>query len=117
MDVLYFKFASISDRINTHKEGAMMKQVHINDLKTKLDDINLIDIRETLEFHSLPKLAQAKHIPMQDLVSQADQYLSKDECYYLICRSGARTEQVTAYLSSLGYDVVNVLGGMLEYRK
>lgn len=93
-----------------------MKQIHIKDLKPQLNEVNIIDIREALEFKSLPKLKQAKHIPMQALVRHPDDYLSKTECYYLICRSGARTEQVTAYLSSLGYDVVNVLGGMLEYR-
>ena len=93
-----------------------MKHIHIKDLKPQLNEINLIDIREALEFKTLPKVAQARHIPMQELVREPHQYLSKTECYYLICRSGARTEQVTAYLNSLGYDVINVLGGMLEYR-
>lgn len=93
-----------------------MKEITVENLKPQLDKVNLIDIREELEFKDLPKLPQSKHIPMQDLVRNPEKYLEKTECYYLICRSGARTEQVTAYLNSLGYDVVNVLGGMLSYR-
>lgn len=92
-----------------------LKSIHINNIRQQLNNIHLIDIREKLEFHALPKLPQAKHIPMGDLVRHPDQYLSKDECYYLVCRSGMRTEQVTQYLTSLGYDVVNVEGGMLAY--
>lgn len=92
-----------------------LKSIHINDIRQQLNNIHLIDIREKLEFHALPKLSQAKHIPMGDLVKHPEQYLSKDECYYLICRSGVRTEQVTQYLTALGYDVVNVEGGMLAY--
>lgn len=93
----------------------ILKHIHINELRQILNQINLIDIREELEFHSLPKLGQAKHIPMGELVKNPEQYLSKDECYYLICRSGYRTEQVAQYLLSLGYDVINVQGGMLAY--
>ena len=93
-----------------------MKEITIDNLKPELDKVNLIDIREALEFKTLPKLPQAKHIPMGELVRNPENYLTKTECYYLICRSGARTEQVTAYLDSLGYDVINVLGGMLAYR-
>lgn len=94
-----------------------MKQIHIDDLKSQINEIHLIDIREALEFKSLPKIPQAQHVPMKQLVLQPEQYLTKTECYYLICRSGARTAQVTEYLDSLGYNVINVLGGMLEYRK
>ena len=34
-----------------------MKHIHIKDLKPQLNEINLIDIREALEFKTLPKLA------------------------------------------------------------
>lgn len=95
----------------------ILNHIHINELRQIVNQINLIDIREELEFHSLPKLGQAKHIPMGQLVSNPEQYLLKDESYYLICRSGYRTEQVAQYLLSLGYDVINVQGGMLAYYK
>ena len=89
-----------------------MKSVTIQSLKEKLDSIDIIDIREVEEFNALPKLKQAKHIPMNQ---KPESYLNKQECYYLICRSGARTANVTQYLDSLGYNVINVTGGMLEY--
>lgn len=92
-----------------------MKSVHINDIKSNLNSINLIDIRESIEFLSLPKLAQATHIPMSELLQDPEEFLNKEIPYYLICRSGARTFQVTEYLNNLGYHVINVEGGMLEY--
>ena len=52
---------------------------------------------------------------MGTLVQNPEMFLEKEKCYYLICRSGARTLNVTQYLTDLGYDVVNVEGGMLEY--
>lgn len=92
-----------------------MKSVHINDIKSNLNSINLIDIRESIELLSLPKLAQATHIPMSELLQAPEDFLNKEISYYLICRSGARTFRVTEYLEHLGYDVINVEGGMLEY--
>lgn len=92
-----------------------MKSVHINDIKSNLNSINLIDIRESIEFLSLPKLAQAIHIPMSELLQTPEEFLNKEIPYYLICRSGMRTLQVTEYLENLGYNVINVEGGMLEY--
>lgn len=92
-----------------------MKSVHINEIKSILNSINLIDIRESIEFLSLPKLAQATHIPMTELLRTPEEFLNKETSYYLICRSGARTLQVTQYLEQLGYDVINVEGGMIEY--
>ncbi|MEE1236832.1 MAG: rhodanese-like domain-containing protein [Turicibacter sp.] len=92
-----------------------MKSVHVSQIKANLNNINLIDIRESIEFSALPKLSIAKHIPMDTLVQNPEMFLEKEKCYYLICRSGARTSNVTQYLSHLGYNVVNVEGGMLEY--
>lgn len=92
-----------------------MKSIHINQIKDQLSNLNLIDIREDIEFLALPKLAEAKHIPMAKLIQSPESFLNQETCYYLICRSGARTEQVTQYLTTLGYDVVNVEGGMLEF--
>ena len=92
-----------------------MNSIHINVIKSQLSDLNLIDIREEIEFLALPKLAEAKHIPMIKLIQSPENYLNQDTCYHLVCRSGARTAQVTAYLTSLGYNVVNVEGGMLEF--
>lgn len=92
-----------------------MKSIHINEIKNQLSELNLIDIREELEFLTLPKLAEAKHIPMVKLIQSPENYLNQETCYYLVCRSGARTAQVTEYLTTLGYDVINVEGGMLEF--
>lgn len=33
----------------------------------------------------------------------------------MVCRSGARSGQATAFLESQGFDVTNMTGGMLEW--
>lgn len=54
-----------------------MKSVTIQSLKEKLDSIDIIDIREVEEFNALPKLKQAKHIPMNQLIQKPESYLNK----------------------------------------
>lgn len=39
------------------------------------------------------------------------QDLPRDRPVYLVCHSGGRSAQATAWLTQQGYDVVNVLGG------
>lgn len=41
--------------------------------------------------------------------------LDKNEHYYLICRSGARSAQAGQFLAAKGFNVTNVLGGMLDW--
>ena len=53
----------------------------------------------------------AKNIPMGHVMTSPESYLAKDEKYYMVCQSGARSAQVCSVLSNKGYDVVNILGG------
>lgn len=41
--------------------------------------------------------------------------LDKNKPYIMICRSGGRSGQATAFLQSQGYDVTNMTGGMLDW--
>ena len=69
----------------------------------------VIDVREVSEFENghiygainLPLSGLEKNIPM--LASQK---------YFVICQSGGRSQVASQLLSSVGYEVVNVLGGM-----
>ena len=42
--------------------------------------------------------------------------MSKQELYFICCDQGIRGKEVCSYLSKLGYNVVNVIGGYEAYK-
>lgn len=90
------------------------ENVNVTEIDALLEKIELIDIREPNECEE-GMLKGAKNIPMQDLLDAPDEFLDKDKEYYLICRSGVRTSNACFMLREEGYNVINVLGGMLSY--
>lgn len=60
------------------------------------------------------KIPDIIHIPL-GLVEFRMNELSKSEPYYVVCRSGGRSGRATQFLESQGYDVTNILGGMLAW--
>jgi rhodanese-related sulfurtransferase len=73
----------------------------------------LLDVREPDEWaagHS----PLAVSIPMSQLQDRIGE-LPADEQLLIICHSGGRSQRVTDYLNSAGYDAVNVLGGMMAW--
>lgn len=90
------------------------KVLHINDMDSLLGKVELIDIRESYEYNT-GTLDTAKNIPMGDMLGNPEQYLDKDKTYYIMCQSGARSGQACKLLTRMGYDVINVSGGMGSY--
>lgn len=90
------------------------KVIHVNDLDNLIGNIELIDIREVYEFRS-GSIQTAKNIPMGNLISEPSKYMNKDKTYYIMCQSGGRSGMTTKELTKLGYDVINVAGGMGSY--
>ena len=88
--------------------------ININDIDDLMGKINLIDIREPYEYKS-GSLKTAKNIPMSKLLNDHENYLQMGKKYYIYCQSGARSMRAVAYLSKLGYDVVNISGGIGSY--
>lgn len=74
------------------------------------DGAVLLDVREENEWGA-GHVPDALHIPMGQLVSRLSELPSGRELV-VICRSGQRSAQVTAYLNSVGRPAVNVDGGM-----
>jgi len=54
------------------------------------------------------------HIPLGLLEFRMHE-LNKNESYVVICRSGGRSGQAVQFLESRGFDVVNMVGGMLAW--
>ena len=92
-----------------------MKSIDINKIDEILDNIELIDIREEFEYDN-ERIAGAKNIPMNEILTEPQDYLSKDKEYYIMCQHAVRSARACSYLSSMGYNVINVAGGMAEYR-
>jgi len=88
--------------------------VNVNDMDDLLGKVELIDIREPYEVKS-GTLKTAVNIPMGTLLGNPDKYMSKEKTYYIMCQSGGRSGQAVKALSKLGFDVVNVAGGMGSY--
>lgn len=90
------------------------KIINVNDIDNLIGKINLIDIRENFEYKR-GSIATAKNIPMGELLGNPDKYLEKNKEYHIICQSGGRSSNTCSKLNNLGFDVVNVSGGVGSY--
>lgn len=94
----------------------MAKTVDVSEVNNvvRVDGNVLIDVRETPELEETGFIPGAVHYPMSNFESTISS-LNKDKTYYVICKSGKRSENVQNYLLDSGYDSVNILGGMSSY--
>lgn len=90
------------------------KVVNVNDIDNLIGKINLIDIREPFEYKS-GSIKTAKNIPMGNLLEEPEKYLEKDKEYHILCQSGGRSARACSKLSGLGFNVINVSGGVGSY--
>jgi len=93
-----------------------MKEIPTIEVQRRLEvgeKLNLIDVREVAE-------VQGGHIPgivniPLGLLEFRMHELDKNTPYIMVCRSSARSGQATAFLEAQGYDVTNMVGGMLAW--
>jgi rhodanese-related sulfurtransferase len=83
-----------------------------NELKTG-KELSIIDVREVDEV-AAGKIREAIHIPL-GLIEFRLNELDKSKEYIMVCRSGARSGRATAFLQSQGFNVKNMVGGMLSW--
>lgn len=75
----------------------------------------LLDVREEDEWQ-LGHAPGAIHIPMVDVPARVDE-LEFDVDLYVICRQGGRSLQVVEYLNHIGYEAIQVRGGMVAWQQ
>lgn len=88
--------------------------IKINDIDELVGKVKIIDVREPYEFKN-GHIKTAENIPVTTILSNPEDYISKDEKVYIMCQSGMRSGRVCTQLGNLGYDVVNLKGGMGDY--
>ena len=91
----------------------MTKTISMQQFVEKYDkgNLNVIDVREVLEYKIGGHIPGAKNLPLSKIQKKHTE-LSKDENYYIVCQSGGRSAQASDFFSQAGYNVTNVQGGM-----
>ncbi|MFC4404901.1 rhodanese-like domain-containing protein [Gracilibacillus xinjiangensis] len=95
-----------------------MKEIQPAELAEKLNSgekLNIIDVREDDEV-AAGVIPGAKHIRLGEIPERMNE-LDKDEHYYMVCRSGARSGRATEYLEANGIEATNMAGGMLAWEE
>jgi len=90
----------------------MYPSITVSELKDILQSeaITILDVQEKEDF-AKNHIEGAMNLPVGDFVTEAEN-LRKDLTYYVISKAGVRTIRACDYLASLGFDVVNIQGGM-----
>jgi len=73
-------------------------------------DAVLVDVREDHEW-AAGHAPQATHVPMSRLSEQVGR-LPQDRTIVCVCHVGARSAAVAAALNRVGFDAINLAGGM-----
>ncbi|MGG0668448.1 rhodanese-like domain-containing protein [Sporosarcina koreensis] len=94
-----------------------MKEMTTVEVQQKLDNgetLHMIDVREDDEV-AAGIIPGAIHIPLGEVPDRLEE-LDKATPYVLICRSGGRSGRAAEFLEAQGYDVTNMVGGMLDWQ-
>ncbi len=90
--------------------------IKVTEVQARLDDgAQLIDVRESNEWKS-GHAPGAKHIPLGSLESRLGS-IAKERPVMVMCQSGMRSAQAAKVLASAGYQVSNVSGGMVAWKR
>ena len=93
-----------------------MKEISTKELEQLLnagEAVNMIDVRETHEVAE-GHIPGVINIPLGLLEFRMNE-LDKSKEYIMVCRSGGRSGQATQFLTGQGFNVTNMIGGMLAW--
>lgn len=93
-----------------------MKEITAKELEQKVtsgEQLNIIDVREEVEV-AAGMIPGAKNIPLGEIPERLEE-LDKNEHYYMVCRSGGRSSSASQFLIQNGFNVTNMIGGMLSW--
>jgi rhodanese-related sulfurtransferase len=82
-------------------------------LQQRGEPFTLLDVREPLEWET-SRIEWAKHIPMGDIPTRAQQELDPDSHIVVMCHHGVRSLTVTNWLRQQGYEQVQSMRGGID---
>lgn len=87
------------------------------DKAIKADSVLLLDVRTPQEYaEGHIDGALNINIKSDDFRQRAEKELSKDSTILIYCRRGRRSMEAAEILTKLGYKVVNLKGGIIEWK-
>lgn len=88
------------------------------DKEIKADSVQLLDVRTPQEYAE-GHIDGALNINVQsdDFQRMVEKELSKDSTILVYCRSGRRSMDAAEILTKIGYMVVNLKGGIIEWKE
>lgn len=79
--------------------------------KNIINKSNIIDIRSALDYNEI-NIKESINIPKIILMSNYDNYLNKEEDFYLLCDKGTVSLSCSKILNALGYKCFSIKGGI-----
>jgi rhodanese-related sulfurtransferase len=89
------------------------EQLAPEDVKARLDEIQLVDVRLDEEWKA-GHIEGAIHIPLDSLSSRADE-IDQSKPVVLYCRSGDRSGGAADAFAASGWEVTSMEGGLLAW--
>lgn len=83
-------------------------QINYSEIK---DKTKIVDIRTSLEFDK-NNIKGSINVPKLKLLKNPENYLNKQDDYYLLCNEGKVSSSCTNILNALGYRCYSIIGGM-----
>ena len=93
-----------------------MKSITVFELKSLIPGVKIIDVRDNYKYN-LGNIPTSKNISANFLITNPENYLNKEDIYYIYCDFGNTSNRICNVLSQKGYKVINVLGGYNEYKR
>lgn len=86
-----------------------------NELRDKLNESVVLDIREPSEFSEIQPIEGSILIRLEEIADRFSE-LPKDKLIYVVCASGIRSTTVSSYLTQRGFDTSVLLGGINAWK-
>ena len=112
--IIYLFFSIIFTSCDDDKNILVQDAVKLLDL----EDVLFLDVRTSQEFKYEGSIKNALLIPVNDIekkITMLEAYRSKNIIVY--CRSGRRSKMATKLLKKKNFNVTNLEGGYIAWRK
>lgn len=110
----YIQKANSDVRIEPMEFPNVITNDELKEMLLKDKPIHIMDVREDIEF-MLGHVPEAVNVPLSNFTENLAN-LNQEETYYVICRTGNRSDYACKYMKKLGFEkVYNVLPGMVQW--